>query len=307
MINLMPHTQAYLFKRYLWLLETIAFYGPISYPDIAELWEKSSLNDGNATLPHKTFENHRKATEELFGVEIICDRRTNLYSIEKDDVVDFRPETEMLLESLMLTNELSDSPTLRKAVAFEKIPAGMRFITPILRCIRSGYAARIIYTHEYMSDKTNTYTVIPIGMKLYKRRWYLITVNTDGTHPYSYALDRLVDINPVKNITKVATPDLNTLFDDCYGIIRDPEWGVEDILLKVSKYQAMYLEALPLHHTQQVVKRTDSHVWFSLRLRPAYDFIMELLANGKDVEVIKPDSLRKKIASEIDAMKSLYN
>lgn len=303
----MPRTQAYLFKRYLWLFETIAFYGPISYPDIAELWEKSPLNDSHTKLSHKTFENHRKATEELIGMEIICDRRTNLYFIEKDDVFDFKPETKMLLESLMFTNELSDSPTLRNAVAFENIPAGIRFIKPILRCIRSGYAVRIIYTHEYMSAKTNTYTVIPIGLKLFKRRWYLITVNSNGTKPYSYALDRLVDIKPVESNPKVNTPDLNTLFNDCYGIIRDPEWGVEDILLKVSKYQAMYLEALPLHHTQQIVKRTDNYVWFSLRLRPAYDFIMELLANGKDVEVIKPDSLRKKIASEIEIMKSLYN
>lgn len=303
----MPRTQAYLFKRYLWLLETIAFYGPISYLDIAELWERSTLNDSHTKLSHKTFENHRKATEEIIGMEIICDRRTNLYSVETDDLFDFRPETEKLLESLMFTNELSDSPTLRNAVAFEKIPAGMRFIKPILKCLRSGYAASITYTHEYMSAKTNTYTVIPIGLKLFKRRWYLITVNSDGTHPYSYALDRLVDIKPVENNTTASIPDLNTLFDDCYGIIRDPEWGVEDILLKVSKSQAMYLEALPLHHTQQIVKRTDNHVWFSLRLRPAYDFIMELLANGKDIEVIKPESLRKKIALEIEAMRNLYN
>ena len=72
--------QVHLFRRYLWLYECITSHGPITFEGIRERWERSSLSSGD-TLPHKTFENHRQAVQELFDVEIVCNRRDNTYYI----------------------------------------------------------------------------------------------------------------------------------------------------------------------------------------------------------------------------------
>lgn len=65
--------------------------------------------------------------------------------------------------------------------------------------------------------------------------------------------------------------------EDMFGIIADSDIPKETIRLKVAAGQANYKRSLPLHHSQQEVERTESHSIFELRIRPAYDFQMELL------------------------------
>ena len=43
-----------LFKRYIWLVDAIYQAGKITFNDINDKWERSSLSDGNS-LPKKTF------------------------------------------------------------------------------------------------------------------------------------------------------------------------------------------------------------------------------------------------------------
>ena len=80
-------TQVYLFKRYLWLYDKIASYGPISFEQLSEMWQHSSLGEG-CPLPHKTFENHRRAVENLFDIDILCNRSDNTYYISQPDSPD---------------------------------------------------------------------------------------------------------------------------------------------------------------------------------------------------------------------------
>ena len=67
-------------KRYFWLVDTIYRHAPISFKEIAQRWEQSSLYD-KKKLAIRTFHNHREAIEELFHIRIVCDERTNKYYI----------------------------------------------------------------------------------------------------------------------------------------------------------------------------------------------------------------------------------
>lgn len=301
----MSKSQAYLFRRYLWLFETVMAYGPISFEEISRRWEASALNDEGNSLPHKTFENHRRAIEEIMGADIYCDRRTNLYSVDPEQLPTSRPDAGKLLEQMLITRSLNEVPTLRDAVEFEQAPGGAQFLSPILECLRENRKARIEYIHGYLTEKHTLCEVVPVGLKLFKRRWYLIGSMPDGSTTYSFALDRIKSLTPTEQHS-FARPALRELYSDCFGIIREPGGELEHIVLKVTAAQALYLAALPLHPTQREIRRDDSHVWFALDLIPAYDFMMELLANGKDLEVVAPESLRIKIAAEIAAMQNLY-
>ncbi len=301
----MPRSQSYLFRRYLWLYSVIA-PGPISFADIRERWQNASLNDDCSDLAHKTFENHRRAVEEIMGVNIMCDRRTNLYYIDPDSEGAVSPVAKRLAESLTLNRILADEPELRRAVEMESVPAGTHLLGPILECLRDSRKARIAYNHGYHTERHADYTVIPAGLKLFRRRWYLIALASEGLTPYSYSLDRIDSFEAAER-HDVPRPKLRELYRDYYGIIRDPERTMQHIVVKVSREQALYIESLPLHHTQREVRRDASHVWFAMDLVPAYDFIMELLANGRDLEVVEPQSLREEVAREIETMKRLYD
>ena len=59
----------------------------MSYDEINEKWKRSELNNDGSSLPKKSFHNHLQSLQELFGIDIICDRRNKYkYSIEIDQI-----------------------------------------------------------------------------------------------------------------------------------------------------------------------------------------------------------------------------
>ena len=61
---------AVLFNRYVWLVDTIYRAGSISFEEINEQWERSSLNYTGEELPLKTFHNHKNAIQQMFDINL---------------------------------------------------------------------------------------------------------------------------------------------------------------------------------------------------------------------------------------------
>lgn len=61
-----------------------------------------------------------------------------------------------------------------------------------------------------------------------------------------------------------------------------------------------------LHSSQDEVERNDEYSIFTYYLRPEFDFIIELLSNGEDVEVLEPIWLRKEVGGIIKRMWNKY-
>jgi hypothetical protein len=80
----------------------------------------------------------------------------------------------------------------------------------------------------------------------------------------------------------------------------------ETVKIKVSAGQANYIRSLKLHSSQDEVERNDEYSIFTYFLRPEFDFIIELLSNGEDVEVLEPFWLRKDIGGIIKRMWNKY-
>ena len=63
-----------LFKEYIWLIETINRYGKITFAELNELWKRKEESTG-AEFSRTTFNHHRDAILDMFGLIIECDRR----------------------------------------------------------------------------------------------------------------------------------------------------------------------------------------------------------------------------------------
>ena len=70
-------------RRYVWLLDTIYRAGErgITFDEINEKWQRYDLLSEGRTYPKRTFEQHKEEIQEIFNVEICCDRKTNRYYI----------------------------------------------------------------------------------------------------------------------------------------------------------------------------------------------------------------------------------
>ena len=71
--------------KYFWLLNTLLDSSPLSFEDIAFLWEDSPIYDG--PLPLRTFHEHRQGISEMFGVSLV--EATDIY---------YKSETANLIE-----------------------------------------------------------------------------------------------------------------------------------------------------------------------------------------------------------------
>ena len=70
-----------LIDKYVWLIQLLSNAGlrGLTLEEIAISWKDRYGTE----YPRRTFNNHRDAVAELFGVEINCDRKTNRYSLSE--------------------------------------------------------------------------------------------------------------------------------------------------------------------------------------------------------------------------------
>ena len=68
-----------LIEKYVWLMQVLLASGDkgLSLNEITDKYESRFGTE----LPRRTFVNHRNAVQEIFGVDIVCDRCTNIYSV----------------------------------------------------------------------------------------------------------------------------------------------------------------------------------------------------------------------------------
>ena len=57
-----------LIRKYVWLVDTINRNQKISFDDLNKKWKENEDLSGGADLPKRTFENWRKAIEEMFDI-----------------------------------------------------------------------------------------------------------------------------------------------------------------------------------------------------------------------------------------------
>ena len=293
------------FNRYVWLIDTISRYGYISLQDISLQWQRSSLNEDGSPLAERTFHNHREAIEDIFGIEIKCDRSLGYYIANSEDL-EGDGIRQWLLESLSMNNLLNESTDMRDRILFEKIPSSRQWLPVIVNSIRNGKAMELTY-QGFWREAPHSFIVHPYCLKLFKQRWYMLGKSEEHEKPRIYALDeRMKNVIPLKKNLKVpAKFNAEEFFSNYFGVIIG-EGKPSVVRIKVTADQVRYFKSLPLHKTQQVVETTSDYSVFQYYLVPTFDFRQELLSHGPAVEVLAPEGLRDEIVADIMQMHRNY-
>lgn len=293
-----------LFNRYIWLVDTIYRADGITYEEINEKWLRSSLNEGD-DLPLKTFHNHRKAIEETFDINIVCDKRNGYkYYIENAGDIEKGGVRTWLLNTFAVNNLINESHHLKHRIVFEEIPSGQKYLTPLIEAMRENRSVEITYG-SFWTKESFTAEVEPWFVKVFRQRWYLIARNVRKDALRVYALDRITKLEQTEN-TFVMPSDFSPeeYFYNCFGVIRDEKIPPETVTLRVLKSKRDYIRSLPLHHSQVEVKTEEEYSDFTYYVSPTYDFISEILSHGYEVEVRSPSHLRGYIRWQAEAMAS---
>ena len=295
-----------LLKRYLWLIDTLKRSGEMTYDDIADRWSKSSVNDNGSELSKRTFYNHCQAVSRHFGIDIECrrGRGLNLYRIANPEAIEENSLTKWALDSFSLGELLLGNASIADKVLLEDIPSGREWLEPILKALQDNLQIELEYENFFGVRFTGK--VCPLCVKLFKRRWYVLCeVGKDRKRIFS--LDRMKSLVLTDNkfiYPKGFIPA--DYFHDVFGIVAGTGGKVENIVIRTYDELPGYLRSLPMHHSQREIKSNAEYTDFSLRLRPSFDFIQELLLHRDQLEVLSPPTLRDEIAEIISKMKNHY-
>lgn len=289
-------------KNYIWLVDTINRAGSISYDEINAKWMHSQHSDGKE-IPLRTFHNWRQKVEEIFDVNIECNKSTNKYYIENAEDLNSNSIRAWLLSTFTVSNLIQESAGIKERVLLENVPSGQKFLNTVLESIKENVQLQVEYK-SYHEENSTTFILSPYFIKLFKQRWYLIG-RSDKIR--IYALDRIMSIE--KTDEHFSLPDnfnAENYFHDCYGIVNDENLKPEIIRLKVTPKQSNYVCDLPFHHSQKETERNDEFSIYEYRLKPTYDFIQEIMKYGSQIEALSPVDFRNELSSMIEEALDAY-
>ena len=297
------------FKSYIWLLETLQSRGPLTLNQIKDLWSRSSVNEDGKELATRTFSNHVAAIADIFGIDIVCDRRNNKYSIENCEDLDGQGIRAWMLDALSLNSLLNESAGLKDRIFFENVPSSHQFLTTIIQAIRDNRKLKVRY-QGYSMGEDRTFEIEPYFIREFKRRWYLYGHKDydRDTEPHMYALDRMLEVEVMPDPFKMPEDlDAKEWFRSLYGVRKYRDMKREKVLLKVYGKQVQFFRSLPLHCSQEEIETKRGYSIFSYFLAPDYDFKQDVLSFGDAVEVLEPKTLRKTIKRTINQLNSYYH
>ena len=295
-----------LFDKYIWLVDTIYRAGKITFEEINERWLRSRLSEGE-DIPLRTFHNWRIAIEQVFDININCNRKGGYYYyIENADDMQKGGVRNWLLNTFAVNNLINESHHLKRRILFEEIPSGRKYLTPVIEAMRDGLEIELYY-QSYWYEEPSTYTLQPYCIKVFKQRWYVIGFCKERNNIRTFSLDRIQQLTTLD--AKFVYPkdfDPEAYFADYFGIMIENK-KLETIRIKIYGMHVQYIRALPLHRSQCEIETTEDYSIFEYRMKPTLDFRQELLSRGADVEVLVPLSFREEMIQSVNKMSSLYN
>ena len=294
------------FKRYIWLLDTIQRFGRITLKDLKAKWEKSSVNDEGKPLAERTFANYRANIEQIFNIEIKCDRATNEYFIDNEYDLNGNSIRDWMLNSLSLRNLLNESVGLQERLIIEDVPSSHRFLTVIIDAMRDNRRLCISYKGYNMSDYQDMF-IHPYCLRLFKRRWYIIAYSEYSKGNRLFMLDRARSVEVLTDsFTMPEGFDAEEYFNDIYGVRQTDRSEMTKVVLKVNANRCDLLRNLPLHPSQKEIETTPEYSIFKVELKPNFDLKQELISYLDALEVLEPVSLRDELRMTIKSMYRKY-
>lgn len=286
-----------LLQKYIWLTQTFIRAGEngLSLSEISERWEDRF----DSPYSRRTFNNHREAVEDVFGIRIECNRSTNRYFIQyTDDVTDDNAETAWLINTFTVNNMLSlAKERLSGRVSVEDIPSGHRHLTSIMEAMTDNREIRITY-QKYTRAEPDSYTLRPYALKEFAKRWYIVAHCIERNALRVYGLDRIQELELTQESFRMPKNfDVNELFSTSFGIYIPEEKG-RTITFRTSITDARFLRDLPIHCSQKEIASDKDSVTFSIFVCPNKALIMEFCKYGSGLEVISPSDVREKVATE---------
>lgn len=291
-----------LFKEYIWLVNTIKRARRISFAEIQEKWLDTEMS-GGVEFARSTFNRHKDAIQDIFGINIDCDRKGGYkYYIANEKVLREDTVQNWIVSTMSVNDVISDSKALHDRIVLQQIPCD-EYLETFINAMKRKVRVEVKY-RRYESDNVTEVDFEPYCLKLFNQRWYVLAhFHRDATPEKEerdyygvYSFDRMQEVS-LTNVKFEVRDDFDAqdYFSECFGVFASESTPAERIVLRAYNKQRYYLNDLPLHHSQKVIGRGENYTDFEYYIRPTIDFCGHILSLANQLKVIYPQSLADRI------------
>lgn len=276
-----------------------------TYLEMDEFLEKKFYErEKELSFSERTFKRDREVMENVLGIKIIFDFSKRIYLIDHEELTN---NEESVFDNLLLVEAYRQAKANSEIMFSEpRKSRGLNLLHGIIYAILHQNVLSFTYT-KFWTDETSQRAVEPYALKEFQHRWYLLANEFKGEKLFvkTYALDRITDLEIKSTKFTKQAYDVNEAFKHSFGII-SAESEPQEIILSFDWEQGNYINSLPLHHSQTVIKEENGRTFFRYFLSPTYDFKKEILSFGNRVEVIAPSDFRNEIIEDLKKTILIY-
>jgi predicted DNA-binding transcriptional regulator YafY len=196
---------------------------------------------------------------------------------------------------------------LEKKVHLKTYQQVEQWISNLIKAITEKQVIRL--THKKFSrSQERTYTVHPYFLKEYRNRWYVLGWYPDENYIKTFALDRVINIEPLPHEDYLDTykPDPETYFKNTIGISL-PNTEPVQVQLRFTGDIPAYIKSQPIHTSQELVDESPDALVINLDLVVNHELESLILSYAENVQVILPSHLAERIQKRLKEASDSYS
>ncbi len=293
-----------LFKEYIWLVNTIhKTEDGISLAEINEKWLETDMSEG-VELARSTFNRHKDAIEDIFGIYIDCNRQNGYkYYIGNPEVLQGESVQNWMLSTLTVNNIIGEAMSLQDRILLQPALVEGDYLKMVIEAMKKNVKLAVDY-RKYGDEESRHLTFEPFCIKLFKQRWYILghfhrdamadkpMIDYFGV----FSFDRILNMSLTNEKFKMPRSfNAQAYFDECYGVLVNDDTQVQRIVIRAFGDERYYMKDLPIHKSQREIGQGEYYTDFELIMRPTIDLSGHLLSRSNLIKVLEPQWLADEI------------
>lgn len=194
-------------------------------------------------------------------------------------------------------------------IDFEKneILKGIHLLDELYQAVIQQRVLRVTY-QSFLARHPQQMIFHVWWLKEYRNRWFAVGICDGKRNIMNLALDRMIAVEPAPNVTYRPNQQIDpeTYYRDVIGATVSPTLRPIRVKLLINHLHAPYIETKPLHHSQQVLERTDSGIVIHLQVQHNFELEREILSFCEGITVLEPERLRRTIQRRLEASVARY-
>lgn len=171
---------------------------------------------------------------------------------------------------------------------------GNQWFPLLLTAIQEKKTCHFTYA-SFKSGIAKERNVLPVYLKEYRNRWYLISYDLEKSDWITYALERIEGLAVTDTVHELKAPfNPSSFFAETIGITTEKK-AAEQIEFETNEVAAKYIESQPLHFSQE--KIGPQH--FRLTVQINEELIRALFGFIGEIRILSPAHLQQTWANRI--------